>query len=110
MQKIKQFGTMAELVDSMGDTIVPFSGNSTCEVKIIQKTKSQILVDVAGVAIGIIPEGEFSYDVEDLKVGDKVLVYILMLENEDGMMVLFQCRNWLQRIIPKWKAATQTKF
>jgi len=88
MQKIKQFGTMAELVDSMGDMIVPFSGNSTCEVKIIQKTKSQILVDVAAVAIGIIPEGEFSYDVEDLKVGDKVLVYILMLENEDGMMVL----------------------
>ena len=88
IQKIKQFGSMAELVDSVGDSIVPFSGNSTCEVKIIQKTKSQILVDVAGVAIGIIPEGEFSYDVDELKVGDKVLVYILMLENEDGMMVL----------------------
>jgi small subunit ribosomal protein S1 len=79
---------MDDLAAAYPEQLVPFGQGEIIEVVVIQKAKSHLLVDVAGVAIGIVPEQEFSYDVEEIKPGDKVLAYVLLQENENGQVVL----------------------
>ncbi|TSC92806.1 MAG: RNA binding S1 protein [Candidatus Berkelbacteria bacterium Licking1014_7] len=88
IKKIKTIATMNDLADAYGEGLVPFTQGETIEVKIIAKTKSHLLTDVAGVMLGIVPESEFSYDIDELKPGDTVLSYVLLQENEDGYVVL----------------------
>lgn len=102
--KVKKALTMDDLAAKFPDKLVPFSQDSTVEAKVIQKTKSQFLVDVQGVAIGIVPESEFSYDADDIMIGDTVLAYVLLLENEDGYVILSLRRADKDRV---WKTLTQ---
>ncbi len=80
--------TMSELVDQMGDALVPFAQGDLVEVSVISVSKDKITVDVAGLATGIIPEKEFSADSADIKVGDKTQAYILSTQNEKGYIIL----------------------
>ncbi len=48
--------------------------------------ENSVIIDVGFKAEGIVPIDEFK-DVEDLKVGDSVDVYLEKLEDQDGMMV-----------------------
>lgn len=91
MVKAKQTAaeeTMDELVTEVGESLVPFRGGEVTEVVVSSVTKGCIWVDVAGVAVGIIPEREFSYGTQDLKPGDKVPAYVLALEDKEGHVVL----------------------
>lgn len=84
----KSLNSMEEIVKSAEDKLIPFREGEMTEVKILSISKKRILVDLSGYLTGIIPEREFSIDVDELKVGDKTSAYIMMLENENGYAVL----------------------
>ncbi len=79
---------METLVEEVGEKLVPFHANEVCEVTVQSVGKSSIWVDVAGVAVGIIPDREFSYGSNELKPGDKITAYVLSLEDKEGHVVL----------------------
>ncbi|MFA6082583.1 MAG: S1 RNA-binding domain-containing protein [Patescibacteria group bacterium] len=80
--------TMEELVTEAGENLVPFKVGSVADVVVTAVTKNSIWVDVAGVAVGIIPDREFSFGTGDLKVGDHVVAYVLSQEDKEGHVVL----------------------
>lgn len=80
--------TMQELAEEVGTSLMPLKEKTLIEVIILSKTRNRILVDVQGITQGIISEKEFSSDIGELKPGDKVLAYILCVENDNGFAVL----------------------
>lgn len=90
--------SMADLVEEAGQSLIPFRQSDVVEVVITSITKNRILVDVQGLCLGFIPEREFSYDFAELKPGDKVLAYVLSLENDEGYVVLSLRRADRERI------------
>ncbi|KKQ74154.1 MAG: RNA binding S1 domain protein [Berkelbacteria bacterium GW2011_GWB1_38_5] len=90
--------TMQDLVAAAGNRLISIKENELFEVKILQSLKNKILVDVGGLSLGIIPEQEFSPDMGDLKVGDKILAYVLTVENDDGYVILSLRRADKERI------------
>lgn len=79
---------MKELAAQYSSKLVPIKTGDIIEVKVVDVLKNKILVDVAGFCNGIIPEREFSPEIDILKPGDKTLAYILALENQDGNCIL----------------------
>lgn len=95
----------SELLDKLlteeGDLNLPTPGVLT-EGTVISVFKNKILVDLGGIATGIIT-GREAHDsagtVKELQPGDEVSAYILEEENEDGLVVLSlrkasQKRTW----------------
>lgn len=80
--------TMDDIVSQAGTSIVPFRQGDVIEVGVTQVTKSKIMVDLGGLALGFIPDREFSYDTGDVHPGDAVLAYVLSVENDEGYAVL----------------------
>jgi len=80
--------TMTELVELLGDQLVPFTDGQVIDVTVIAVTKDHIMVDVAGLATGIIPEKELSADSARFKAGDVVRAYVLSTENDNGYVIL----------------------
>jgi ribosomal protein S1 len=79
---------MKELAETYSNRLVPFKMGDITEVKVLEISKTKILVDVSGFSLGFIPEKEFSPDMSEVKVGEKILAYILTLENSEGFCVL----------------------
>lgn len=96
--------TMAELVELMGDKLVPFVQSDVLDVTVLSSSRENIMVDVAGVATGIIPEKEFSASASKLKVGDTVRAYVLSAENDNGYVILSLKRAEKERL---WKMLEQ---
>lgn len=90
--------SMKDLVAKVGNALVPIRAGELFEVKILQVYKTKIIVDVGGYSLGLIPEPEFSPDVTDLKVGDKILAYVLNVENDQGYTILSLKRADKERI------------
>ncbi len=80
--------TMDELVELLGDKLVPFTEGEVIDVTVVLTTKDQIMVDVAGLATGIIPEKELSADAARFKIGDVIRAYVLSTENDNGYVIL----------------------
>lgn len=61
---------------------------------IVQVDEDQIMVDVGGKSEGIVPKGEISAtgDIEDLQLGDKIDVFVIKAENEEGNPILSKRR------------------
>lgn len=81
---------MDELLKNAGDYTLPAPGQLV-EGTVVAIQKNKILVDLNGIATGIIA-GQESHDalgtVDSLKEGDTVSAYILDEENDDGLVVL----------------------
>ena len=90
--------SMAQLVEEMGPSLIPFRGGDVIEVKILDISRNKILVDVAGLTMGVIPQREFSTLVPEMKEGDKVLAYVLSMENNEGNVVLSLRRADRERV------------
>jgi len=88
MSKEPTIETMKDLVAVYSNRLVPFKESDVIEVKVLEVRRNKIIVDVAGFCIGVIPEKEFSPEMETLKPGDKVLAYVLVTENSEGNCVL----------------------
>ncbi len=90
--------TMDELVQEEGVDLVPFKAGQVIEAEVISVSRNKILVDLGGLTVGMVPGREFSTDAHEMKPGDKALVYIITLENEDGYAVLSMRRADRERI------------
>lgn len=86
------------LAQKSPDQLAPVSVGKIIECSIISISKNKVIVDVSGIALGMVPEREFSYDVDDLVPGDKVLAYVLMCENQDGYVILSLKRADRERV------------
>ena len=84
----KSIKTMVELAEDYGDKLVPYKLGDTIEGEILDMSPRKVLVDVMGLAVGIIPESEYSFDTMEFKKGDKISVYVLSMENDDGYVIL----------------------
>lgn len=89
---------MDTLAQKSPDQLAPVSVGKIIECLVISISKNKVIVDVSGVALGMVPEREFSYDVDDLNPGDKVLAYVLMCENQDGYVILSLKRADRERV------------
>lgn len=93
-----KINTMAELVEHLGDKLIPFVQGDVLEVTVISTSKDNIMVDVAGVATGIIPEKEFSATASRIKAGETVKAYVLSAENDNGYVILSLKRAEKERL------------
>ena len=89
---------MKDLAQKVGNRLIPFKAGELFEVKVLKVFKNKILVDVGGMALGIIPEQELSPEMGEVKVGDKILGYILTIENDEGYVILSLRRADRERI------------
>lgn len=90
--------TMQDLAKDSYDKLAPFTTGDVIECLVISTSKNKVLLDVAGLSLGMVPEKEFSYDVDDLRPQDKVLAYVIMPENQDGYVILSLKRADKERV------------
>ncbi len=90
--------TMAELVELLGDKLIPFNQGDIVEVTVLSASKDNIMVDVSGLATGIIPEKEFSPTIGRITVGDKIQAYVVSTENDNGYVILSMKKAERERI------------
>lgn len=80
--------TMAALVEELGASIIPFRQGDIIEVEVVNVSKQRIIVNVQNLALGFIPQREFSPESSQMEPGQKALAYVLVPENADGYAVL----------------------
>lgn len=90
--------TMAELIELMGDKLVPFTQGDVLDVTVLSSSRDSITADVAGVATGIIPEKEFSATAIKVKPGDVIRAYVISAENDNGYVILSMKRAEKERL------------
>ena len=76
-----------KLADLYNDTLNTVSEKEVLEGTVISLNKREVVVDIGYKSDGIVSLNEFRYNPE-LKVGDKVDVYIESLEDKKGQMIL----------------------
>lgn len=77
----------AKVIEELGDDVFPLKVGELKEVNVLAVTGNKIWVDVAGISLGFIPEKEMS-DVTEVKTGDKILAYVISLEDDEGNVIL----------------------
>ena len=87
-KKIQSSAIMDELLEAAGDIILPSPG-VLVDGAVVAVWKNKVLVDLGGIATGIIA-GQEAHDssgtLKDIQVGDMVTSYILEEENDDGLV------------------------
>ena len=77
----------SDLENSYNSTLSTVSEKEVLEGTVISLNKREVVVDIGYKSDGIVSLNEFRYN-PDLKVGDKVDVYIESLEDKKGQMIL----------------------
>ncbi len=83
--------TMAELLARATKKIQKFEKGQRVEAEVLSKTDSNVIFDIGGKSEGIVKEKGYTDAkelIETLKVGNKVLVTILVPETRDGITIL----------------------
>ena len=79
--------TKEELTKAYDETLNKVSEHQVVDGKVISVDKKEVIVNIGYKSDGIIPASEFRYN-PDLKVGDKVEVYVEDQEDKKGQLVL----------------------
>ena len=77
----------AAIEDAYDKTLSKVVENDVVEGVVTAMNKREVVVAIGGKSEGVIPVSEFRYD-SDLKVGDKVEVYVESAEDRKGQLVL----------------------
>ncbi len=81
---------MDEFMSTAGDFVMPEPG-TIVDGNVVSLAKNKILVDLGGLATGLIV-GQEAHDslgtAKNIKVGDTISAYVLEEENDDGLVVL----------------------
>lgn len=83
----KKTESMEQLIDELGDRLLPFAEGDTVDAVILAVGGNRIWVDVAGQSLGFIPEKEISSK-SGLKNGDSILATVVSMEDDEGNVVL----------------------
>lgn len=78
----------ASIVEELGDKLVTIKKRENVTGKVASISKARIIVDLDGIAMGLIPAKEFSAAMIDLKVGDEITAYVMVQENDEGYVIL----------------------
>ena len=76
-----------ELDKAYDETLNKVADHQVCEGTVISVDKKEVVVNIGYKSDGIIPASEFRYN-PDLKVGDKVEVYVESAEDKKGQLLL----------------------
>jgi len=76
-----------ELDKAYDETLSKVADHQVCEGTVISVDKKEVVVNIGYKSDGIIPASEFRYN-PDLKVGDKVEVYVESAEDKKGQLLL----------------------
>ncbi|MCX6810554.1 MAG: S1 RNA-binding domain-containing protein [Candidatus Berkelbacteria bacterium] len=79
--------SMESLIEEAGDQLLPYREGEIVEARILSMSRNKIWADVAGLSLGYVPEKEITLN-SDVKVGDTIFAYVILLEDEDGNVVL----------------------
>ncbi len=80
--------TMEELLATSLFQPKPIKRGSVVEGTIVSITPVEVLVDIGGKSEGVIAGRELGYEAESLKVGEKILAYVMQSEDESGQTIL----------------------
>lgn len=80
-------GERQNLEDMYKETFKGIAEKDIIEGTIVQKTNREVVVNIGYKSEGIIPLSEFRYK-PDIKVGDKIEVFVESLEDKNGQLVL----------------------
>lgn len=89
---------MESIVHELGGKVVPFTPGAVVEGTVLSSSATRIWVDLAGMALGVIPERELSMLSGDIKPGDPIVASVLVLEDSRGNIVLSLRRADRERI------------
>ena len=76
-----------ELDKAYDETLNKVADHQVCEGTVISVDKKEVVVNIGYKSDGIIPASEFRYN-PDLKIGDKVEVYVESAEDKKGQLIL----------------------
>ena len=76
-----------ELVKKYDETLNAIKDQEVVEGTVMSINKREVVVNVGYKSDGIVPAAEFRYN-PDLKVGDKVEVYVESQEDQNGQLVV----------------------
>lgn len=79
---------MDKIAEELGDNLVPIQQGTTVTGTVLSVSRSRIIVDLAGIALGLVPSREFSSSVHEMGAGDEVSAFVLVPENDDGYVIL----------------------
>lgn len=79
--------TMSQLIEEMGDNLLPFAEGEMVEAAILAVGGNRIWVNVANQSLGFIPEREITTKA-GLKPGDKIFATVVSMEDDEGNVVL----------------------
>ena len=99
----KTVESMESLVKEWGTKLVPFKEGDVISVTVLDKSRLRLLVDVAGIRLGVIPVREYSREMPDIQKGATVFASVLSLENDEGYVVLSLKRADRERLLRNLK-------
>mgnify|MGYP002520646762 CR=1 FL=1 len=85
-----------ELTKAYDETLNKIQEHQVVEGKVISIDKKEVVVNIGYKSDGVIPASEFRYN-PDLKVGDKVEVYVESQEDKNGQLELSHKKARLQK-------------
>ena len=97
-----------ELEKSYDDTLNNVSEHQVVEGTVISMDKKEVVVNIGYKSDGVIPASEFRYD-PDLKVGDKVEVYVESQEDKKGQLILSHRKARLSKSWDRVNAALENE-
>ncbi len=77
----------AELSDRYEDTLTSINEKEVVEGTVVLLTKKEVIINIGYKSEGVVPASEFRYN-PDLKVGDKVDVYVESQEDKTGQLIV----------------------
>lgn len=93
-----------ELDKAYNETLNKVSEHQVVEGTVISADKKEVIVNIGYKSDGIIPASEFRYN-PDLKIGDKVEVYVENQEDKKGQLILSQKKARLSKSWERVNAA-----
>ena len=97
-----------ELEKSYDETLNNVSEHQVVEGPVISMDKKEVVVNIGYKSDGVIPASEFRYD-PDLKVGDKVEVYVESQEDKKGQLILSHRKARLSKSWDRVNAALENE-
>ena len=97
-----------ELEKAYDETLNKVSEHQVVEGEVISVDKKEVIVNIGYKSDGIIPASEFRYN-PDLKVGDKVEVYVENQEDRKGQLVLSHKKARLSKSWERVNAALENE-
>lgn len=77
----------SEMSDKYGDTLTSINEKEVVEGTVVLATRKEVIINIGFKSEGVVPASEFRYN-PDLKVGDKVDVYVECQEDKTGQLIV----------------------